>query len=247
MTPGWLLERVRAIPDPALRRRTLARLLSAADPKAAAAAADELLDSATRSGDDYDLAVGLTSLVQALGELDYAARQALYEAARSRGAEALARLLLDASPAVVDADETTRQLRPERPLRPRGRPLTLGERKALARSSGREPLGQLVRDPHPDVVAVLLDNPRLTEAEVVSMAAARSALPESLVRIAEHRRWSVRQGVRRALVLNPRTPVHLALRISTVLGPTDWRDVARDPQLPESLRHHTRELLRARG
>src|SRR5207237_1853542 len=99
------------------------------------------------------------------GELPYPARKGLYEAARAHGAASLARLLIDASPATASDDEVKRQLRPERPLRPRGRALTLGERKALARSSRRELVAHLVRDPHPDVVRILLDNPVMTERD----------------------------------------------------------------------------------
>ena len=38
------------------------------------------------------------------------------------------------------------------------RPLTLGERKSLARQPSRAALARLLRDPHPAVVELLLDN-----------------------------------------------------------------------------------------
>jgi hypothetical protein len=47
----------------------------------------------------------------------------------------------------------------------RGRPLTLGERKSLARTHDRSLIQRVVRDPHPDVVRILLDNPSLTEED----------------------------------------------------------------------------------
>ena len=53
----------------------------------------------------------------------------------------------------------------------RGRPLTLGERKTLARRRDRQLLGRVLRDPHPDVIQVLLGNPALTEEDVVRLAA----------------------------------------------------------------------------
>ena len=55
----------------------------------------------------------------------------------------------------------------------RGRPLTLGERKSLARTHDRSLIQRVVRDPHPDVVRILLDNPSLTEEDVVRVCAAR--------------------------------------------------------------------------
>ena len=103
-------------------------------------------------------------------------------------------------------------------------------------------LTELLRDPHPDVVAILLDNPQLTEREVVRVAAARPAVPAALALVAAHRRWSTRPGVRRALVLNPHTPVHVALRLLVTLAPADWADVAEAHELAEAVRGSAREL-----
>lgn len=245
MNADWLLQRVRGLADPVIRRRALATVLSQAEPAIAVTAAGDLIARAARRGDDPELAGGVATLIHSLRELSYEARQRLYAAARERGTDAVARLLFDASPATAEPATVERQLRPERPLRARGRPLTLGERKALARNPRRDLVLQLIRDPHPDVVAILLDSPRLTERDAVLMAAARPAVPASLVAIAEHRRWSARHMVRRALVLNPHTPVHVAMRLATTLGVADWRDIVADAHLAEPLRAHVGALLSA--
>ena len=245
MTAEWLIQRVRGLADPALRRRALAVTLAQADPAVAVAAAADLIERAARRGDDADLASGLACFIHAVGDLDYAAREALYTAARARGAGAVARLLLDASPSTAEPATVAKQMKPERPLKSRGRPLTLGERKSLARSGRRDLLMHLLRDPHPDVVRILLDNPRLTERDAVALAAARPAVPEALVAVADHRRWSTRHMVRRALALNPHTPVHVAMRLATTLGAADWREIAGDLHLAEPLRAHVTDLLRA--
>jgi hypothetical protein len=239
----WLLQRMRGLADPEIRRRAVAGVLARAEPAVAVAAAGDLVERAARRGDDPDLAGGLATLVRALADLSYETRATLYTAARARGVDALARLLFDASPATAEPETVARQLRPERPLRARGRPLTHGERKALARNPRRDLVLQLIRDPHPDVVAILLDSPRLTERDAVLMAAARPAVPAALVAIAEHRRWSTRHMVRRALALNPHTPVHVAMRLATTLGVADWRDIAGDAHLAEPLRAHVGALL----
>jgi len=242
----WLIQRVRGLADPVLRRRTLAVTLAQADPAVAAAAAADLIERGARRGGDPELAAGLACFVHAVGDLDYAARQAIYVAARARGADAVARLLLDASPATAEPAMIEKALKPERPLKSNGRPLTLGERKSLARNGRRDLLMHLLRDPHPDVVRILLDNPRLTERDAIALAAARPAVPDALVAVADHKRWSARHMVRRALVLNPHTPVHVAMRIATTLGAADWREIARDMHLAEPLRVHVTELLRER-
>lgn len=245
MTAEWLIQRVRGLADPVIRRRALAVTLAQADPAIAVAAAADLLERAARRGDDAELAGGLACFIHALADLDYPARQALYVAARERGAGAVARLLLDASPSTAEPATIAKQLKPERPLKSQGRPLTLGERKSLARNGRRDLLMHLLRDPHPDVVRILLDNPRLTERDAVMLAAARPAVPDALMAVADHRRWSTRHMVRRALVFNPHTPVHVAMRLATTLGTADWREIAADTHLSDTLRTHVAELLQA--
>ena len=54
-----------------------------------------------------------------------------------------------------------------------GRPLTLGERKSLARRPDRDLIARVMRDPNPDVIRILLNNPGLTESDVVRVCARR--------------------------------------------------------------------------
>ena len=54
-----------------------------------------------------------------------------------------------------------------------GRPLSLGERKSLARRPGRDLVLRVLRDPHPDVIRILLGNPRVTEDDLVRLCARR--------------------------------------------------------------------------
>lgn len=240
-----ILDRLRRYADRALKVRQLTALL-AADADLAVVATLALLARAGGGDADPELLAAVACLPAALAELDYPARHALYVAAHGAGDRVLRGMILDASPPTADAAEVDRQLRPERPLRNRGRPLTLGERKALARRPRGDALTELLRDPHPDVVAILLDNPQLTEREVVRVAAMRPAVPAALVLVAEHRRWATRPGVRRALVLNPHTPVHVALRLVVTLSPADWGDVAEANGLAEAVRTTARELRERR-
>lgn len=181
--------------------------------------------------DDADAQAAVDCLAHAVASdiLAYEVRTALYAAARDVGEDAVARLFLDASPERVE-----RLREPDRPL---------GVRKSLARSTRRDELAPLLRDPHPGVTAILLDNPKLTERDVVIIAAGRPAAPGVLAVVAEHARWSTRHLVKRALVLNPSTPLHLAVRLATTLRRADLVEIARDLHLPDALRTHAAELL----
>ncbi|MBX3162506.1 MAG: hypothetical protein KF773_41470 [Deltaproteobacteria bacterium] len=197
--------------------------------------------------DDVDALLALECLTHAAAEpgLPYTARQQLYEAAVARGQPAIARLFLAASPTTPLPATLEKQLQPERPLRPQGRPLTLGERKSAARTHRRDQILLMRRDPHPAVVAILLDNPHVTESDVMFMASMRPHVPESLAVIAGHPRWSVRHPIKRALVLNPSTPLADAIRIATTLRGAELAELATDPAVPEVLRTHAAELRAA--
>jgi hypothetical protein len=244
--PDHIIARLKAILDPRMRLLALVEALreGAADAWVQTLAA--VIARAQQHGDPDALAA-LECVTHAVADpaLDYETRQALYVAAVEQGMPAIARLFLTSSPQAALPPQLQKQLGPERPLRPAGRPLTLGERKSAARAHVREKLLLLIRDPHPAVVAILLDNPHVTEGDVVKIASMRPAVPESLAKVAAHPKWSVRHAVKRALVLNPSTPLADAIRIATTLRAAELAELADDPSLPETLRAHAAEVRAA--
>ncbi len=124
---------------------------------------------------------------------------------------------------------------------------TLGERKQLARSHDRDLLARLASDPEPSVLRALLQNPRLTEREVLIAASrrpTRAALLEEIYRAA---RWSQNHRVRRALALNPYTPPTLAVTQLSSLTAPDLQEIARDASLSTVVRVQARRMLAARS
>jgi hypothetical protein len=116
-----------------------------------------------------------------------------------------------------------------------GRPLTLGERKSLARRPDRETMRKLLADPHPDVIRRCLRNPRMTEDDLIPLASKRPGRSEVLAEIARSR-WVHRRRVRLALVLNPATPPEIAVRIAGLLLRPELEMVAESPGVPVALR-----------
>jgi hypothetical protein len=244
--PMHIIARLKALRDPRMRVLVLVQALREDDPTAWVQALATIIARA-HVHDDPDALAALETITHAAADpaLAYATRQGLYTAALAEHLPAVARLFLVASPQTVGAAQIAKSLAPERQLKPTGRPLTLGERKSLARTHSREQLLLLLRDPHPAVVEILLNNPHITEAEIVRIAAARPAVPASLAAIASHARWSVQHAVKRALVLNPATPLADAIRIATTLRAQELRELAADHSLPEPLRTHAAEVFAA--
>ncbi len=128
----------------------------------------------------------------------------------------------------------------------KGRPLTLGERKALARKPDREMMARLLLDPHPDVIRRLLVNPRLTEDDVVRLAAKRPCRSDVLVEIARSEKWMHRAPVRMAVVLNPATPLEIAAPIVSLLMRQELKLVAESTAVSRLVRALCLEHLERR-
>jgi hypothetical protein len=128
----------------------------------------------------------------------------------------------------------------------KGRPLTLGERKSLARRPDRETMQRLLADPHPAVIHRLLRNPRVLEDDVVRLAAKRPGRSDVLAEIARSTRWVHRPRVRIALVMNPATPLEMAARIVGLLLRPELQLVARSPGVPAPVRAVCLEHLERR-
>jgi hypothetical protein len=125
------------------------------------------------------------------------------------------------------------------------RPLTLGERRALAARPSRRAIELVVRDPDPRVALRLLGNPKLTENDVVRLAARRPFPGATLLEIALHVKWRERRKVSVALVQNPCTPVWMALSLLPDLPAQTIAEIVDDQNLAGALRNASRLLLAA--
>lgn len=129
----------------------------------------------------------------------------------------------------------------------RGRPLTLGERKSLARTHDRSLIQRVVRDPHPDVVRILLANPSLTEDDVIRICAARPNHPDVLQTVYRNRRWVVRYRPRNAIVRNPDTPLDIALLLAPLLRNAELKEALISSELAPPLRLSCKAILQLRS
>lgn len=123
--------------------------------------------------------------------------------------------------------------------------LATGERCALARRASVAVIAGLRLDPQPRVLAALLDNPRLTEAQLMPMVSHERAAAACLAVVAGSLRWAARPAIRAALCRNPATPLGSSLRLLPGLGRDQLAAVVGDGRLPGPLRNRARELLTA--
>jgi hypothetical protein len=121
--------------------------------------------------------------------------------------------------------------------------LRLGERVALARIATRPLLLKLILDGEPRVVEAGLLNPRLSAEDLLNAIGREKPSRVLLVQTAASPRWTEAYSVRLALVLQPLTPLGVALAQMSALGRRDLeRVVARAPLAP-LIRAVARRLL----
>ncbi len=104
-------------------------------------------------------------------------------------------------------------------------------------------LERLLRDPDQSVLTILLGNPRLTEEDVIRVAARRPTTAGAQRAIFASERFISRYAVKRALVLNPYTPSDLAARLVPLLTLVDLEEVAADSSLVEQVKMAARDQL----
>jgi hypothetical protein len=128
----------------------------------------------------------------------------------------------------------------------RGRELTVGERRSLARAPTRRAFDKLLSDPHPLVIRQLLENPRLTEDDVVRIAARRPVRPDAVQAIARSERWLKRPRVRLAILLNPGSPLNVAMPLLAACTRSELVEIVHGVDTSKVLRATAREMLARR-
>jgi hypothetical protein len=110
--------------------------------------------------------------------------------------------------------------------------LRLGDRITLAKIATPPVLSQLLDDGDSRVVEACLINGRLREEDLVG-ALRKDTVTRALIEgIAASPRWRDRYALRLAIVLQPRSPLAVALAQVTALLPRDLERVAADEGLP---------------
>jgi hypothetical protein len=110
--------------------------------------------------------------------------------------------------------------------------MKVSEKIRLAITADKETRGLLIRDASRMVQLAIINNPRITEGEVTSIAYSRNVDEEVLRRIAHNREWMRLYQVRAALVKNPKTPLPISLKVVQTLQPQDLKEISRSKSVP---------------
>ena len=221
-------KRLQHILEPAMRRAVVREALLEAEPEVGCSLLAHLAQDLRRSGgsppDALSDALHRVLVDDDPGQgLPYEVRADLYGRAHEAGEEAVAAMLRSVCEKPLPAPRLPRDLAD----------LPLGVRRSHARGSDPRMLELLAQDDDRVVLDHWLRNPRVTEPDVVRVAASRPVAVTALQAIYESDRWSIRPSVRVALAHNPYCPPELAAGVVASLPLQELRSMRRQPDLHE--------------
>lgn len=236
-----LLADISALPEKGMRLALLCKSLSALPPEKAASLLEAIYARETEdkaASIVRHLMVDDDAVHERLGDAAY---NSIYLAALRLGLPRIARLFTDFEPHKegVSGYEEEEFIKMER--------LTLGERRSLSKSNLKKNIEMLLSDPDPVVVTNLLNNPRITEREVLKIASKRPNSAQALKLLALHAKWSKRYEVAKAVVLNPYTPPRISIALLEKMLQQDLKAIAEDATIHPEVRDAARELFLNRG
>lgn len=124
--------------------------------------------------------------------------------------------------------------------------LSVSEKILLALRGGKEVRAILLRDPNKEVALNVLENPKITETEIETIARSRSISDEALRKITKKREWMKNYNIILALVTNPKTPAGIAVGLVSELKTRDLALLEKNKNVSEGVRVTAKRLLRAR-
>lgn len=114
--------------------------------------------------------------------------------------------------------------------------LALGEKISLARQASARVVSALLLEGHRKVVAPALDNPRLTESQILKVLSKEKIAPPVIIAICHHAKWSSRATVRMALVRHRQTPLDAAAKFLRLMTNAELQTIAALRSMSSALR-----------
>ena len=123
----------------------------------------------------------------------------------------------------------------------------LPEKMRLAQSGNKEARTLLSREPNKLILTSILQNPRISDQEILRFAKEKTLPEEILTLLSKRKEWMKKYPVRLALAQNPKTPLPLSLRLLRTFRDLDLRRIARSKDVSVHVASGARKILMSRG
>lgn len=121
--------------------------------------------------------------------------------------------------------------------------MTISEKIKLATLGNKEARGILIRDSNKLVAVAVIRSPRITDGEVLTIAANRGMHDDVLRVVYSNRAWTKSMKIRMALIKNPKIPLTITMKYINNLRDNDVKELMRDRNVPAAVAGYAKRLL----
>ena len=125
--------------------------------------------------------------------------------------------------------------------------MSVTEMVQLATLGTKEARNLLIRNPNRIIVQAVLNSPKITDDEIISFAGNKNLSKEVPFIISNKKEYTKSYTVKAALVNNPKTPLHTAIKFLRHLIPKDLRNVSKSKNVPTVLAKTAIKILENKG
>lgn len=125
--------------------------------------------------------------------------------------------------------------------------LRTNQKIILALKGGKEERTLLIREANRLIQVNVIRNGRITEGEVAYIAQMRTVNEEVLRIISNTREWMKKYTITKNLVMNPRTPLPIAMTHFKRLLESDMKLIMKDRNVPELLRREAKRIIEGKA
>jgi hypothetical protein len=125
--------------------------------------------------------------------------------------------------------------------------MSTSEKIRFALKGDKEARALLVRDGERSVQLAVVNNPRITDGEIVVISSSRNIHEDVLRKIGTSRDCLKLYPIRAALVQNPKTPLPISLKLLSTLMLKDLRAIAKSKGVPTAVAQAALRLTAKKG
>ncbi|MFQ5328556.1 MAG: hypothetical protein ACE5D4_01030 [Thermodesulfobacteriota bacterium] len=125
--------------------------------------------------------------------------------------------------------------------------MNVAEKVKAALLGNKEVRDILIKERNQVIATSVLRNPRITDEELIRVAKSRESSEEMLRVIAGNKKYLKNYAIKRAMVTNPKTPLHYSLKFINVLHAKDIRNIAKSRNVPGPIAAAARRIMDRQG
>lgn len=156
-------------------------------------------------------------------------------------------MLKESAGAAPAAPEATASVPEARSLYAQVLSMNVPEKIKLALRGNKNARTLLINDPNKVIRRLVLQNPRITDAEIAGLARNKGTDDELIRMIGLRADWMRFYAVRHGLVTNPRTPLPLALKLLPTLTHRDVAALAKSRNVASAIAAQAKRLVNTKS